>query len=245
MRDQLPRRMPVGLRAKVCAVCCGCTLSLLALLVGGCASRPRDELAAPAVRSAGVSVIQSDSFRFDWDTRIDPLQVDLERCAQHAIADRIPSLRLVPHTELATALTPNLPPGAAPLSMASLGVLLGEPSFRETVDRLSLRYIVIVAGDTEIAAHHAWIAGTAFNVGAVLGVSTWEKRTGISAVILDFRHPTGQTELEVQSSGKSWVGGILPLAVGYRANTEGKACREIADQIAEALALDIQGGMPP
>ena len=78
-----------------------------------------------------------------------------------------------------------------------------------------------------------------------MGVSTWEKRTGVSAVILDLRRPTGQKELEVRSSGTSWVGGILPLAVGYRANTEGKACREIADQIAEALALDMQGGMPP
>lgn len=198
-----------------------------------------------ASRSVGVSVIQSDSFRFDWETRIDPVQVDLERCAQHAIADRVPSLHLVPHTELATALTPDLPQGAAPLSMASLRVLLGDPSFRETVDRLSLRYIVIVAGDTEIAAHHAWLAGAGYGGAAVMGVSKWEKRTGVSAVILDLHRPTGQTELEVRSSGTSWVGGILPLAVGYRANTEGQACRQIADLIAEALALEMTGGMPP
>ncbi len=117
-------------------------------------------------------MIQSVSFRFDWDTQIDRVQVDLERCAQRAIADHVPSLRLVPHAELATALTPDLPPGAAPLSLASVRVLLGEPSFRETVDRLSLRYLVIVAGDTEVAAHHAWMAGAAFNAGAVMGVSS-------------------------------------------------------------------------
>lgn len=198
-----------------------------------------------AGRSVGVSVIQSDSFRFDWETQIDPVRVDLERCAQRAIADRVPLLRFVPHTELAAALTPNLPQGAAPLSMASLRVLLGDPSFRETIDLLSLRYIVIVAGDTEIAAHHAWIAGAGYGGAAVMGLSTWEKRTGVSAVILDLRRPSGQQELAVRSSGTSWVGGLLPLAVGYRANTEGQACRQIADQIAEALAVEMKGGMPP
>jgi hypothetical protein len=245
MQGLLGHRMPVRLRARARALCCGCALFLIALLAGGCASTPPDSPSGLDDRSVGVSVIQSNSFRFEWETQIDPVQVDLERCAQHAIADSVPSLRLVPHTELASALTPDLPQGAAPLSMASLRVLLGDPSFRETVDRLSLRFIVIVAGDTEIAAHHAWIAGAVYGGAAVMGVSTWEKRTGVSAVILDLRRPTGQTELEVRSSGTSWVGGILPLAVGYRASTEEQACRQIADQIAEALALEMQGEILP
>jgi len=245
MQDLLPRPMPVGSWASASALRRGCALPLLALLLGGCASRTVDAPNGPAVPTAGVSVIQSASFRFAWETQIDPVQVDLEQCARQAIAGRLPSLRIVPHTELATALTPDLPPGAAPLSMTSLRVLLGEPKFREAADRLSLRYIVIVAGDTEIAANHAWIAGAAFGAPAVLGVSTWKKHTGVSAVILNLHHTTGHTQLEAESSGESWVGGILPLMAGYRANTEERACREIADQIAEALALDMQGGMPP
>jgi hypothetical protein len=245
MQDLLPRPMAVGLRARARALCCACAPPLLALVVGGCASRTPDAPGERAVPTAGVSVIQSVSFRFDWETQIDPVQVDLERCAWRAIAERVPSLRMVPHTELEAALTPDLPPGAAPLSMASLRVLLGEPKFREATDRLLLRYIVIVAGDTEIAANHAWIAGSGFGAPAVLGVSTWKKRTGTSAVILNLRHTTGQKEFEAESSGESWVAGILPLVVGYRANTEQRACREIADEIAEALALDMQGGVPP
>ena len=125
------RRMPVRLRARARALCCGCALFLIALLAGGCASTPPDAPAALDGRSVGVSVIQSDSFRFDWETRIDPVQVDLERCAQHAIADSVPSLRLVPHTELASALTPDLPQGAAPLSMASLRVLFCPQTMKE------------------------------------------------------------------------------------------------------------------
>lgn len=244
MRDLLTRRMAVGWWTRARALSRGCALPLLAPLVHGCASVPPDAPAALVVPAAGVSVIQSDSFRFDWETQIAPVRVDLERCAQRAIADRLPSVHIVPRAELAAALTPDLPPDAAPLSMTSLRVLLGESSFRETVDRLLLRYIVIVAGDTEIAANHAWIAGAGFGAPAVLGVSTWEKRTGVSAVILDLRHPTGQTELKAESSGRSWVGAILPLAAGYRASTEERACREIADQIAKALALDMQGGIP-
>lgn len=242
IRDRLPRAVAVGLRASARALC---RTGALALLVGGCASRTVDAPAGPAVATAGVSVIQSDSFRFAWETQIDPVGVDLERCTQQAIADRLPSLHIVPHAELATALTPGLPPGAAPLSMTSLRVLLGEPKFREAVDRLLLRYIVIVAGDTEIAADHAWLAGAAFGAPAVMGVSTWKKRTGVSAVILDLGSAGGQKELEAESSGESWVGGILPLVVGYRANTEERACREIADQITEALARDMQGVTPP
>ena len=106
-------------------------LLLFAALATACASsdpvfrtQPQAATAKPA-----ITVLRSDSFRFDWDREIIPVKVDIERCAHEAIEGHFPELRYVSKAAFRQMAFPNLPDDAAPFELHNMRILLDSPVF--------------------------------------------------------------------------------------------------------------------
>lgn len=212
-------------------------LLLFAALATACASsdpvfrtQPQAATAKPA-----ITVLRSDSFRFDWDREIIPVKVDIERCAHEAIEGHFPELRYVSKAAFRQMAFPNLPDDAAPFELHNMRILLDSPVFRERLQSMHLRYIVYVAGHTEVEGDHSWVGLGGYMAATFAGASTWKKDTTVSAVVLDFQNPMDTRRAEDHTTGTSWVAGLFPFIIGAPAGTEGSACREIGEQLVAVL----------
>lgn len=208
---------------------------LSAMLCIGCASTAKEPNATTTVKET-VVVVRAESFRFDWYKDIEPVKADLERCAAEAITDNFDDLRYLPRDDFARVVFPNLPTEAAPLSLKSMRVLIEDPVFRGRLHRLNLRYIIYVGGHTEIEAEHAWVGIGGYMAATVAGMSSWEKDTDVTAVVLDLKSPSLASQVQSHSEGSSWVAGVFPFIAGIPADTEAQACRHIASRIAQLIA---------
>lgn len=213
-------------------------LLLFAALATGCASSDPVVRAQPqaAIAKPAITVLRSDSFRFDWDREISLVKVDLERCAREAIEGHFPELRYVSRAAFSRTAFPNLPGDAAPVELRNIRTLLDSPVFRERLQSMHLRYIVYVAGHTEVEGDHSWVEIGGYMAATFAGASSWKKDTTVSAVVLDLQNPMDTRGTEDHTTGTSWVAGLFPFIIGASASTEGRACRQIGEQLVGVLA---------
>lgn len=213
-------------------------LLLFTALAAGCASSDPVVVAQPqaAVAKPAITVLRSDSFRFDWDREISPVKVDLERCAREAIEGHFPELRYISKAAFRRTAFPNLPDDAAAFELRNVRTLLDSPVFRERLQSMHLRYIVYVAGHTEVEREHSWVGIGGYMAATFAGASIWNKDTTVSAVVLDLQNPMDDRGAEDHTTGTSWVAGLFPFIIGAPAGTERRACREIGEQLVAVLA---------
>jgi hypothetical protein len=214
---------------------------LLVLASCGTSGQPDDAPAESDSDRAAFTVICSRTFVFDWEKQLKPIAPHFERELGESVQRKRPELRYLPRDQFCRAVFPNLPAEAAPLELKSLRSLLEKPEFRERLDRLNLRYIVYLGGQTEIDENHYWI-GIYLIIG---GVSTWEKKSELNAVIFDLRRPNGTRSLSGTAAGTAWVAGVLPIVVGAPAHTEDRACEQISSALLQALATMERGELKP
>jgi len=213
-----------------------CVLVFAAFTVG-CASVSTSVEAGqqPASEKWAITVLRTDSFRFDWDREISPVKVDLERCARKAIQDHLPELRYISRSAFTGMAFPNLPSEVAPIELRNIRTLLDSPVFTQRIRSMNLRYIIYVGGHTEIKESHAWVEIGGYMAATMVGGSTWEKDTKVSAVVLDLQNPAVTHAVEEHETGTSWVAGLFPLIIGAPASTEARACRDIGEQVVRVL----------
>jgi len=206
-----------------------------ALALAGCASSGSSAAISSPPKQA-ITVIRSETFRFDWDKEIRPVRSDLERCAANAIEEHFPELRYVSRVEFARTAFPNLPIDSAPTSLNQVRVLLENTIFLQRLKPLNLRYIVYVGGHTEIEGAHYWEVIGGYMAATVIGYSKWEKDTDVSALLFDLQAPLEVVSVEGHTEGTSWVAGLFPLFIGMPDSTESNACSDIGEQLVSTLA---------
>jgi hypothetical protein len=211
---------------------------LIAVLTAGCSSTGPKVMDSQEVhlQKQAVTVIRSEAFRFDWDKEVRPVQADLESCAADAITEHFPDLHYIPRETFTKTAFPNLPSESAPTELRYIRVLIEKPTLRQRLKPLNLRYIVYVGGHTEIQESNNWIVQAGFNAVLVMGASTWTKETNVNALIFDLKRLTESTGAEEHAAGTSWMAGVLPFIVGWPDHSEHQACRQMGEQITQALA---------
>lgn len=214
------------------------TWLLVGALAASCAGTGAKNNTERSVQSPrqGVAIFRSSTFHFSWYRDVEPVEANLERCVTDAIGENFAGLQYIPRSQFCKVAFPNLPVESAPLQLESIRVLLEEPKFQKRLQSMNLRYIIYVGGKTEtLAADHWWVGGGGYMAATAVGASWWEKESYVSALIFDLQNTGDSQTVEQTTAGTSWVGGLLPFAVGMPANTEDRACRNIGERVVEAL----------
>ena len=182
-----------------------------------------------------IVILESPQFHFDWDHRRLPLHIDLYRCATKSLHAKYPRVRLITQDTFVKQAFPNLEPSAAPISPDSLKLLADNPTFRERIAALNLRYLVY--GGTEQDIETAWdmfgCAGGAYGA-ACWGGAAWKKRSSYNALVIDFKRRR-EFASGGAASGTTWFATVLPLFVGWKSPTEAHACTSLGQDVLALL----------
>lgn len=226
----------VGLELTLSKVAMNLALALPLIIISGCSNTAQTtENTEKQLQKDAFTAIRSDSFHFDWDSEIDPINDSFEHCIADAVSNRLPDLRYVSRDTFTQEMFPNLPQESAPLDLKSMTVLLGSEQFHERLNTLNMRYIIYVTGYTEIKESHTWLAVFGYRFVTGVGMSEWDKETDVSTVVFDLKSSAELERTSNRTAGKSWIAGIFPIVVGVPANTEDAACHAVGIEIASVI----------
>lgn len=133
------------------------------------------------------------------------------------------------------SLFPFFEPATAPKTVQDLSSLLEKPAVRKRIDSLEVRYVITIAGNTSVSEGGGpFFCGGGMGGGGCFGYASAEETTDLFAAIWDLKNPENSQTTEATAGGKNvLLGLILPLP--FFADTEGKACKKIAQHIVTFL----------
>ena len=161
-------------------------------------------------------------------------------CISTALRDTYPALKIVSADQFYRTAFPDLTAEQTPHATNYRSLLAEDPKFRERISRLGLRYLISVEGRTyQKAEPIIGLIGGPGGGATVLGVG-WDRKSNLTASILDIKQSLGAGEVRASASGKPWfvcVGALVFCApLGAPAFTEGKACKELGEGVVKFLA---------
>jgi hypothetical protein len=165
---------------------------------------------------------------------------DAVGCISKVLRERFPNLRIVLPDEFHKLAFPDVALELAPRALIYLPLLLNDPAFRARITPLDLRYLISVQGKTDQKAK-PFFGGAGGYGGAVTWFGAeWDRKSNVTASILDLKQDTGAGEIRASAEGKPWfvcIGLLIMCApFGAPAFTEAKACDEIGTAVAKFLA---------
>ena len=112
-------------------------------------------------------------------------------------------------------------------------MLVNQNAFREKINSLGVRYLVIVSGQGE-EYQHSWgdiFCGGGYGGGGCGGLIIWKKDYSFRAFILDTKQSSGSGEVTSGVSDHAWLAVIGILPIGFPAFSESKACQALGDDL--------------
>lgn len=188
--------------------------------------QPHDGVAIVAPRPAGAD--EEISFA-----------TEATSCIAAALRDAYPALKIVRADEF-NRTAPDVALELAPRALIHLPLLLNDAAFRARIAPLGLRYLISVQGETSQKAKP--IVGAVGGHGGAVTVlgAEWDRRSNLTASILDVEQVLGAGEIRASTQGKPWfvcVGMLFLCApIGAPAFTESKACKELGEGVVKFLA---------
>jgi len=208
--------------------------TLLAACTTGVVTQSRDAATGLGTGEA-VAFIFSQQFSLEAK-RLE--EIEIIGCIGDAVRKAHPTLRIVPPDEFRRIAFPGIAPEAAPNKPEYLELLLDHPTFKERVAALGVRYLISVSGVTEQTGGPE--AGALGGQGAAVLViaGSWDRKTSLTASVLDLQQKRIAGKLEAAASGHPWLLIVFPspLMIGAPAFTESKACGDLGDAIAKFIA---------
>jgi hypothetical protein len=206
-----------------------------AFLWGGCTTAlVREVRETPTGIEPGAAI--AFVFSREFSLAGQPVQEkEIIGCISGAVRKAHPTLRIVPPEEFRRAVFFDLAPEAAPNNPEYFALLLDHPTFRERVAPLGIRYLISVVGGTEQTAEVGVIP---LPPAALIGGAVWDRKSRLTASILDLKQARTSGEVRASASGSSWFVFVLPLPImiGAPAFTESKACGDLGEAVAKFLA---------
>ena len=150
--------------------------------------------------------------------------------------------RLVPHRAFIDSLYPWLEASTAPADVEFAKVLLARPGVRERIAESKVRYVVAIAGGTNVVNKSGSIACAAGPGGAgCIGMAFWKKNSDYQARIWDLERGVSLGTVGTNVSGNSMIiGAIIPLP--FVAPVQHTACTRLARQLDQFLTgADLSG----
>ncbi len=149
---------------------------------------------------------------------------DILQCVHRTLSKPDSKIRVLPPSIFRDAMYPWFEPNTAPSRTEELARLLARPHIKDRISDLGIRYVLAIRGRT--TSHTSGASG--------VGVAVWntDKRTEISAVILDLKegHLVKSIYVSADGEGASGVIGFVPY-VFLPPATEAISCEALANQI--------------
>jgi hypothetical protein len=142
--------------------------------------------------------------------------------------------------EFRRTVFPGLAPEAAPDKLEYFELLLDHPTFKERVAALGIRYLISVGGATEQTSGPGLGAVGGPGAAVLVIAGSWDRKTSLTASVLDLQQKRIAGKLEASATGHPWVLIVFPspLMIGAPAFTESKACEELGQAVAKFVASE-------
>jgi hypothetical protein len=201
------------------------------------------EREVPTAVSSGEAIAFIFSPQFSLDARRVE-ESEIIECISDVVRKAHPTLRIVPPDKFRRTVFPDLAPEAAPNTPEYFALLLEHPAFKERVAALGIRYLISVIGGTEQTGGPAAGAIGGPGAGVLVIAGSWDRRTSLTASILDLQRGRPAGKLEAMATGKPWLLIVFPspIMIGAATFTESKACSDLGEAIAKFIA---GGDTPP
>lgn len=174
--------------------------------------------------------------------RRDAGHYETDRDFVDCVAGRIesPGIAILPEQEFIDAIYPWFEPRTAPKGLRRLTRLMEEPIVRDRVAIEDVRYLVWLDGTTEtVDKAGSMSCALGPTGGGCLGLVQWEKESVYEAIIWDLRDVTEKGRIRVDSSGTSYVIGVL-APIPLLSPVKRDACAGLGDQLKSYFTTDLK-----
>ena len=157
---------------------------------------------------------------------------DVLGCVEDSLRKRAPELTIIPFRKFRNSMFPWFEPSTTPGSDEELAQLMGKSNVRQRVMDFGLRYVVALSGRTQATGIDSWGGCFGGYAGAAcVGGNSLDRRTNLTAAILDLKSSRSVGEIEATGSGTSQMGLILLLPYLIVTPTESVTCDALAQRI--------------
>ena len=162
----------------------------------------------------------------------------LSRCLQSFMQEDLPDLKFFSEDQFRDALFPWFEYSTAPQNAAAISDLLDKPMIREHIDRLGVRILIYVHGDTiQDPMDGPGFCGGGYGGGGCLGYVSADRETYIATSVFDLNRAAALGSTDVHYKGTIHMP-MLIIPIPIPVFTQSSACKETAKQISAALKVD-------
>ena len=178
-------------------------------------------------------VVMAKSYHLGNET-----EVKYIRCVEKALGRGSGALNVIPNQDFIDNLFPWFEPRTAPADTKGLVSLMGRPGVPEAVERMGVRYIVWLDGETERVTQGGSLSCAAGpGGGGCFGFAWWQDDADYEASIWDLSNSEAAGTVTADYSGTSFLPALV-VPIPLIARTQSKACSGLAKQLKLFLVND-------
>lgn len=164
-------------------------------------------------------------------------QTEFSDCVHEAMLESAPDLALMPGHEFRDALFPWFEPATLPAGVEELSALISKPVVKRRIEDLQVRYVAVIAGNTDRLNEGSFNCVAAYSGAGCLGFGSEERTSRLSAALWDVEQGAFAGEITATTAGTNVsIGVIVPILL-FSA-TESAACDGLGERLARLLSGD-------
>lgn len=206
---------------------------LLSLALGGCVTaRVEDAREATTGMNEGESVVvMAKSYHQGNET-----ESNYVRCVESALARGSTKLNVISTQQFVDQLFPWFEPRTAPTDTEGLETLMKRPGVLDAVEKMNVRYIVWLDGDTDRVTQGGSLSCAAGpGGGGCFGFAWWQDDADYEASVWDLDDSAAAGTVTADFSGTSFLPALV-VPIPLIARTQSRACKGLAKQLQLFLA---------
>lgn len=211
------------------------TAVLIGLVLTGCVTSRIENVreAKTGLNEGEFIVVMAKSYHQGNETESNYI-----RCVENALGRGSKGLNVVPSQEFIDNLFPWFEPRTAPADTEGLAKLMERPGVAEAVERMGVRYIIWLDGDTERVDQGGSLSCAAGpGGGGCFGFAWWRNDADYEASIWDLDGYESAGTVTADVSGTSFMPALV-IPIPLIARPQSKACKGLAQQLKVFLTSD-------
>lgn len=208
---------------------------IIGLVLTGCVtSRVEDAREAKTGLNEGESiVVMAKSYHQGNET-----ESKYVRCIEKVLGSGSKGLNVIPNQEFIDNLFPWFEPRTAPADTEGLAKLMERPGVIEAIERMRVRYIVWLDGETERVAQGGSLSCAAGpGGGGCFGFAWWRNDADYEATVWDLDGYETAGTVTADVSGTSFMPALV-VPIPLIARPQHRACKALAQQLKSFLTND-------
>jgi hypothetical protein len=208
---------------------------LFAAALGGCvtASVENDRAETTGLLQGETVVVMAKSYHGGNET-----EAYYIRCVEKALGRGSDALNVIPTQQFIDNLFPWFEPRTAPADTKGLAQLMERPGVPAAVQRMGVRYIVWLDGETERVTQGGSLSCAAGpGGGGCFGFAWWQDDSDYEASIWDLTDSAAAGTVTADYSGTSFLPALI-VPIPLIARTKSKACNGLAKQLKLFIVSD-------